>query len=70
MIVRSTMSTNDADDDGRHHQHCDPDAEAVAGSDDRRIAAEHQEFPMCENDDPHHAENNRQPDADQRLAIA
>ena len=70
MIVRSTMSTNDADDDGRHHQHCDPDAEAVAGSDDRRIAAEHQEFPMCENDDPHHAENNRQPDADQHLAIA
>jgi hypothetical protein len=40
----------------------------VAGSDDRRIAAEHQEFPMCDIDDPHHAENNRQPDADQRQA--
>ena len=40
----------------------------MAGSDYRRIAAEHQEFPMCDIDDPHHAENNRQSDADQRQA--
>ena len=39
-----------------------------AGRDDRGIAAEHQELAMREIDDPHHAEDDRQPDADQRQA--
>ena len=68
MMVRSTIDADDADDDRRHHQHRDPDADAVAGGDDRGIAAEHQELAMGEIDDPHHAEDDRQPDADQRQA--
>jgi len=55
-------------DDRRHHQHRDPDTDALVGRDDRRIAAEHQKFAMREIDDAHHAEDDRQPDADQRQA--
>jgi hypothetical protein len=40
----------------------------VTVGDNRGIAAKHQEFTMCEIDDPHHAKDNRQPDADQRKA--
>src|SRR6266568_8216186 len=40
----------------------------MAGCDDRRITAQHQEFAMGEIDHPHHAEDDRQPDADERQA--
>ena len=59
---------DDADHDRRHHQHRQPDADAVVGRDDRGIAAEHQKLAMGEIDDTHHAEDDRQPDADQRQA--
>ena len=68
MIGRSTTTPDHADHDRRDHQHREPDVDAAAGRDDRRIAAEHQELAMREIDDAHHAEDDRQPDADQRQA--
>ena len=68
MISALDDDADDADHDRRDHQHRQPDVDAVAGGDDRRIAAEHQELAMREIDDAHHAEDDRQPDADQRQA--
>jgi hypothetical protein len=60
--------SDQTDHDRRHDQHGKPDIDAVACGNDRRIAAEHQEFAMREVDHPHHAEDDRQSDADQRQA--
>ncbi len=57
-----------ADDERRDDQHGDPDIDAVLVGLDRGIAAEHQELAMREVDDLHHAEDDRQPHADQREA--
>ena len=56
------------DHHGRHDQHGDPDVHAMARRHDRGIAAEHEKFAMREIDHPHHAENDREPDADQAQA--
>ena len=68
MIVRSTITPMMPTTTGATTSIDKPDVDAVAGGDDRGIAAEHQEFAMGEIDDPHHAEDDRQPDADQRQA--
>ncbi len=68
MIVRSTMTPIKPDDDRRHHQHGDPDVDADLVRLDGGVAAEHQELAMREVDDLHHAEDDREPDADQRQA--
>ena len=57
-----------ADDDRRNDQHRDPDAEAQTIGLDGGITAKHQKLAMREVDDLHHAEDDRQPHADQREA--
>src|SRR6185312_5330 len=57
---------DDADHDRRHHQHGDIDVDAGLGAGDGRIAAEHDELAMGEIDHAHHAEDDRQPGADER----
>ncbi len=54
-----------AHDQRGDHQHGDPDVDPLLRREDRGIAAEHQEFAMREVDDPHHAEDDGEPDADQ-----
>src|SRR6185312_1775815 len=56
---------DDADHDRRHHQHGEVDVDAGFGAGNRRVAAEHDELAMGEVDDAHHAEDDRQPGADQ-----
>ena len=68
MMARSTTTPISADDERRDDQHRDPDAEAELRRHDGRVAAEHQELAVGEIDDPHHAEDDRQPEADQREA--
>ncbi len=54
-----------SDEERRDDQHRDPDVDAGIGRYDRRVSAEHDELAMGEVDDLHHAENDRQSQAQQ-----
>jgi hypothetical protein len=58
--------SDDADHNGRDHQHGEVDIDAGLGGGDGGVAAEHDELAMREVDHPHHAEHDRQSRADQR----
>ena len=59
---------DDADHDRRYQQHRDPDVDAVVGGHDGGVAAEHEELAVGQVDHAHHAEDDREPDADEHEA--
>ena len=57
---------DDPHHEGREHQHRDPEVDPGVRGHHHRVAAEHQELAVGEVDDPHHPEDDRQPEADER----
>ena len=53
---------------GRDYQNRNPEIDSEIGRRQHRKCTEHEEFAVREVDDPHHAENDRKPGADERQA--
>ena len=57
---------DDPHHEGREHEHRDPEVDPGVRRHHHRVAAQHQELAVGEVDDPHHPEDDRQPEADER----
>ena len=69
MTSRSTTSADRPTATGATTQHGEPEIDAeIDRRSDGGIAAQHQELAMREVDHPHHAEDHREPEADQHEA--